>query len=119
MQTGWPMPFANTGLAAPNNFTNSAGIYELDERHRDHHPGRPLRAHQSTPAAAIERSSATGTHQPGRDQQPARLHVGRRAPPATRRPRARRFYEVNKLAEQARGWLPGNTWLQSAADRRT
>src|SRR6185295_6741499 len=23
------------------------------------------------------------------------------------------FYEVNKLAEMARGWLPSNTWLQS------
>ena len=23
------------------------------------------------------------------------------------------FYELNKLAEQARGWLPGNTWLRS------
>ncbi|MCP4572646.1 MAG: endopeptidase, partial [bacterium] len=23
------------------------------------------------------------------------------------------FYEVNKLMEMARGWLPGNTWLQS------
>src|SRR6185295_5631188 len=27
MQSGWPMPFANTGFASPNNFTNSAGIY--------------------------------------------------------------------------------------------
>ena len=23
------------------------------------------------------------------------------------------FYEVNKLAEQARGWLPSNAWLQA------
>src|SRR6185369_4159600 len=29
MQTGWPMPFANTGFAAPNDFTNSAGIYDF------------------------------------------------------------------------------------------
>ncbi len=28
MQLGWPMPWANTGLAAPNNFTNSAGIFD-------------------------------------------------------------------------------------------
>ena len=29
MQPGCPMPFANTGLAAPNNFTNSAGIFDF------------------------------------------------------------------------------------------
>ena len=27
MQTGWPMPFADTGLVSPNNFTNSGGIF--------------------------------------------------------------------------------------------
>src|SRR5207344_2906647 len=27
MQPGTPMPFADTGLASPNNFTNSAGIF--------------------------------------------------------------------------------------------
>ncbi|HYN22626.1 MAG TPA: endopeptidase, partial [Thermoanaerobaculia bacterium] len=27
MQSGAPMPFADTGLASPNNFTNSAGIF--------------------------------------------------------------------------------------------
>ncbi len=28
MQSGWPMPFANTGLASPNNFANSAGVFD-------------------------------------------------------------------------------------------
>jgi hypothetical protein len=28
MQSGWPMPFADTGFAAPNNFTDSAGVYD-------------------------------------------------------------------------------------------
>ena len=40
------MPFADTGLAAPNNFTNSAGVFNCTERHRDHHPDRPLRPHR-------------------------------------------------------------------------
>jgi hypothetical protein len=49
---------------------------------------------------------------PGRRQQPARLHAGRRR---RRQHAASRsgFYELNKLAEQARGWLPANTWLNA------
>jgi len=29
MQPSWPMPFADTGLPAPNNVTNSAGVYDF------------------------------------------------------------------------------------------
>ena len=28
MQSGWPMPFADTGLLSPNAFTNSAGVFD-------------------------------------------------------------------------------------------
>ena len=35
MQSGWPMPFANTGLAAPNDFTNSGGVYAYTPRFHD------------------------------------------------------------------------------------
>src|SRR6185503_14300403 len=29
LQTGTPMPFTDTGLPAPNNFTNSAGVFDF------------------------------------------------------------------------------------------
>ena len=31
MQSGYPMPFADTGLAPPNDLTNSAGMYDYTE----------------------------------------------------------------------------------------
>ena len=46
MQSGWPMPFADTGLPAPNNVTNSAGVYDFTGLPLDHDAHRPVRGHR-------------------------------------------------------------------------
>ena len=97
MQTGWPMPFANTGLASPNNFANSAGIFDWTSGNVDHHARPAATSTSSTPAA---RSAPLGDrqHRHGRHQRPARLHDARRRRRRQhRRPRAPPIYEVNKI----------------------
>ena len=101
MQTNWPMPFANTGLAAPNNFTNSAGIFEYTSGTATTTlAGRFVRMIDSCGAVS---ESAARRHRPGRHSTASTT-----APPAAPRPAtppASRsgFYELNKLIEQARG----------------
>ncbi|HLQ21811.1 MAG TPA: hypothetical protein VK132_01325, partial [Gemmatimonadales bacterium] len=111
MQTGWPMPFADTGLPAPNNFTNSAGVFDFS--------GDPVTTTLTgryvdivDACGAVSETSSSGTLDLGgangqHDCQSAGLSAG--DTPSARTA----FYEVNKLFEQARGWLPGNAWLQS------
>ena len=111
MQTGWPMPFADTGLPAPNNFTNSAGVFDF--------AGDPVTTTLTgryvdivDVCGAVSESSSSGTLDLGginnqHDCQSAGVSAG--DTPSARTA----FYEVNKLFEQARGWLPANAWLQS------
>ena len=53
MQSGWPMPFADTGLPAPNNVTNSAGVYDFTGRPRP----RPSPVRSSTSSTRAARST--------------------------------------------------------------
>jgi hypothetical protein len=111
MQLNSPMPFANTGLAAPNNFTNSAGIFQWTSGNvTTTFNGRYVRmsdscgAASATAAGDVPLGGANGQHDcttPG--------FGGAGNTPASRSG----MYELNKLIEQARGWLPGNTWLQA------
>jgi hypothetical protein len=110
MQPGTPMPFADTGLASPNNFTNSAGIFNytsgnvtttLTGRYVD--IVDTCGAVSETGAGTIDLGGTNNQH----DCTSGRNSTG--DTPAARTA----FYEVNKLFEQARGWLPNNTWLQS------
>ncbi|MGH9360528.1 MAG: 3-coathanger stack domain-containing protein, partial [Thermoanaerobaculia bacterium] len=110
MQTGWPMPFADTGLAAPNDFTNSAGIFNytggtatttLTGKYVD--IVDVCGAIGNSAAGAIDLGGSNGQHD---------CTSGGGSPGNTASSRTA-FYEVNKLAELARGWLPSNTWLQS------
>jgi trimeric autotransporter adhesin len=111
MQSGWPMPWANTGLAAPNDFTNSAGLFDwVSGTTTTTLTGRYVRISDS--CGTISNSSTTGSIGLGgtngqHDCTNAGGSAGNTAASRTA------FYEVNKLAEQARGWLPGNTWLQA------
>jgi hypothetical protein len=110
MQTGWPMPFADTGLPAPNNFTNSAGVFDF--------AGEPVTTTLTgryvgivDACGAPSETSSAGTLDLGginnqHDCQSAGASAG--DTPSARTA----FYEVNKLFEQARGWLPANAWLQ-------
>ncbi len=109
MQTGWPMPWANTGLASPNNFGNSAGVFDYTSGTvTTTLSGKYVRIVDS--CGAISESGSGDVNLGGTNGQHDCTSAGLSAgdTPASRTA----FYEVNKLAEQARGWLPNNVWLQ-------
>jgi hypothetical protein len=112
MQLNWPMPFANTGLTAPDNFTNSAGVFEYSSGTvTSTLAGRYVRITDtcgapslSSPTGDVAFGGVNGQHDcttPG---------FGGGGNTAASRSG---FYELNRIAEQARGWLPTNTWLQA------
>jgi hypothetical protein len=112
MQSGWPMPFADTGLPAPNNFTNSAGLFEYTGGTvTTTLSGKYVRI--SDTCGAISESSSTGDIDLAgtNGQHDCTVPSGHSAGDTAAARSC--FYEVNKLAEMARGWLPTNTWLQS------
>jgi hypothetical protein len=110
MQPESPMPWTNTGLPAPNNFTDGAGIYDysgtgsvtttLD--------GKYVKITDSCGVPTF--TSATGTLEMGGLNNDHDCTSGGQGAGNTAAARSC-FYETNKLAEQARGWLPSNTWL--------
>jgi hypothetical protein len=111
MQSGWPMPFADTGLAAPNDFTNSAGIYNfLGGTATTTLAGKYVKITDA--CGAISNSSTTGSIDLGGAGGDHDCASGGGSDGNTASSRAA-FYEINRVAEMARGWLPGNTWLQS------
>ncbi len=110
-QAGYPMPFADTGLPAPNQFTNSAGVFDWTTGTvQTTLNGKYIRI--SDNCGAVTETSTTGdvdlgtsggmdcTVPPGHS--PGDTHAARSA-----------FYELNKMKEQARGWLSGNAWLSA------
>jgi hypothetical protein len=116
MKSGWPMPFADTGLAFPNDFTNGAGIFNwtggpvsttLTGRYVDIVDGCGL-VNESSPAGTLDLGGVNDQH----DCTSAGTSAGDTASSRSA------FYEVNKLFEQARGWLPTNAWLQSRLQTR-
>ncbi len=112
MQAGYPMPFANTGLPAPNNFTNSAGLFEYTSGTvTTTLSGKYVRI--SDACGSISESSSTGDVDLGgtNGQHDCTVPAGHSAGDTAAARSC--FYEVNKLAEMARGWLPNNTWLRS------
>ena len=111
MQSGWPMPWADTGLAAPNNFTNSAGLFDWTSGTTNTTlNGRFVRILDS--CGSISNSSSTGSIGLGGSNGQHDCTTGGGSAGNTAASRTA-FYEVNKLSEQARGWLPGNSWLQN------
>jgi hypothetical protein len=111
MQPGWPMPYADTGLAYPSKFTNSAGICSagtesltttLTGRYVDIVDGCGIMS-ESSASGALDLGGVDAQH----DCTSAGASAGDTASARSA------FYEVNKLFEQARGWLPSNPWLQS------
>ncbi len=109
MQPDEPMPWANTGLSAPNDFTNSAGLFNYPGSGNvtTSLSGKYVRiidtcgAVSETAAGDIDLGGVNGQH----DCTTSGASAG--DTPASRSA----FYEVNKLVESARGWLPGNAWL--------
>jgi hypothetical protein len=111
MQSNWPMPFADTGLASPNNFTNSAGIFNWTSGTTTTTlTGRYVDIVDS--CGAVNNSSTTGSISLGGTNGQHDCTTGGGSAGNTPASRTA-FYETNKLAEMARGWLPNNTWLQN------
>ncbi len=110
MQSNWPMPFADTNQPAPNNFSNSAGVFEytggmatttLSGKFVDVVDAcGPIS--QSMVFGLFSLWGTNGDHDC--------TSVGSAGNTAASRSS---FYELNRIAEQARGWLPANAWLQT------
>jgi subtilisin-like proprotein convertase family protein len=111
MQSAYPMPFADTGLPAPNDYTNSAGLYDYTGGTvTTQFQGRYVRV--SDNCGSINESTADGSLDLGGvngDHDCTSSGASSGNTPASRAC----FYELNKLIELAQGWLPNNTWLQS------
>ena len=113
MQSGWPMPFADTALAAPNNFTNSAGIFDWTSGNvTTTLAGRYVRI--SDACGAISATGAGNVALGGSNGQHDCTTPGSGGAGNTAASRSA-FYEVNKIEEMARGWLPANTWLTGSS----
>jgi hypothetical protein len=114
MQSNWPMPFANTGLASPNNFANSAGVFDWTSGTvTTTLSGRYVRI--SDACGSISASSSTGSiNLGGTNGQHDCSTPGSGGAGNTAAARSA-FYEVNKIEEMARGWLPNNTWLTGSS----
>jgi hypothetical protein len=115
MQAGEPMPYADTGLAAPNNFTDASGVYDYTSGTATTTlNGRFVR--MTDTCGPISFSSATGNIDlEGVNGQHDCTSAGGSAgnTAATRSG----YYEINKLIEVAKGWLPSNVWLTRRSPR--
>jgi trimeric autotransporter adhesin len=107
-----PMPFTDTGLASPNNFTNSAGIFNwtsgpvrttLTGRFVDVVDRCGTISESAPTGGNLNLGGVNGQH----DCQASGASDGNT--PASRTA----YYELNRIQEMARGWLPNNTWLGS------
>ena len=111
MQLDQPMPFANTGLPAPANYANSAGMFDWSSGTVTTTLTGPYVKISDT-CGALSESSTTGDLLMG--GVPGTHDCTTAGSSAGDTPSSRSaFYELNKLIEQARGWLPNNTWLQA------
>jgi trimeric autotransporter adhesin len=113
MQLGWPMPWANTGLPAPNDFANSAGLFDYTSGTvTSSLAGRYATINDT--CGPILLGSATGDlafgGTPG-DHDCTTPGFGGAGNTAAARSA---YYATNRLAEMGRGYLPSNTWLQAA-----
>ncbi len=116
LQSGWPMPYADTGLASPNNFTDSAGIFNWTSGTTTTTlTGRYVDIVDT--CGTVTNSSTTGNINLGGSNNQHDCTTGGGSAGNTPASRSA-FYEINKIAELARGWLPTNTWLQSRLTTR-
>ncbi|HYI02872.1 endopeptidase [Hyalangium sp.] len=111
LQPNSPMPWANTGFASPNNYTDGAGVYNYTSGTATTTlTGKYVRI--SDKCGSISSGSATGTINLGGSNGNHDCTIGNGGGAGNTAAARSSFYELNKLAEQARGWLPSNTWLQ-------
>jgi len=111
LQPNSPMPWANTGLASPNNFTDGAGVVNYTSGTvTTTLAGKYVRI--SDACGAISAPSSSGNINLGGVNGNHDCTAGTGGGVGNTSAARSSFYELNKLAEQARGWLPTNTWLQ-------
>lgn len=109
MQSRWPMPYADTDFPPPDDFVNAAGVYDYSSGTATTTlAGRHVSIFDfcgpisnSSPNGDIDLGGENGEH----DCQPGGGSPGNT--PAARTA----FYQVNRIAEMARSYLPGNAWL--------
>lgn len=111
MQPDTPMPWADTGLQPPNDFTNSAGVFNFETFGQVTTTLSGPYVHMNDGCGSIS-ESATGTVNLGGVNLDTDCTTGGTSAGNTPASRSG-FYELNKIAETARGYLPNNTWLQS------
>ncbi len=111
MQADTPMPWTNTGLAPPNDFTNSAGVFNFETFGEVTTTLSGIYVHMNDNCGPVS-ETATGTINLGGANLDTDCTSGGTSPGNTPASRSG-FYELNKIAETARGYLPNNTWLQS------
>jgi hypothetical protein len=111
MQPDSPMPWANTGLNAPNDFTNGAGIFDLVSAANVTTTLSGRYVHMNDFCGSVSETS-TGNLDLGGVNGDTDCVSGGSSPGNTSASRSG-FYEVNKIAEIGRGYLPLNGWLQS------
>jgi hypothetical protein len=111
-QLGSPMMAADTGFATPNNFTDSGGIYNYTSGTATTTlTGRFVDVNDT--CGTITATSATGSINLGgaTGQTDCTTPPGNTFGAGNTSAMRTAFYELNKLIEQAKGWLPGNAWL--------
>jgi subtilisin-like proprotein convertase family protein len=108
LQPNTPMPYTNTGFAAPNDFTNSAGVFDYTSGTTTTSLSGPYvvlsdtcGVINATGAGDINMGGANGDHDCDTPTSGGNTAASRSG-----------MYEVNKIFEAARGYLPTNPWLQ-------
>ncbi len=115
-QPGWPMPFADVTFGGspgniPDTFTNSSGVIScVDGTISTKLSGRYVNmadncgaASESTASGDLDLGASGGTDcAVPAGGSPGNTHSSRSG-----------FYEVARIQEQARSWLPDNPWLHS------
>jgi trimeric autotransporter adhesin len=108
LQSGTPMPFTDTGFAPPNDFTNSAGVYDYSSGTVTTHLSGPYvvlsdtcgSINVSSPTGDLDLGGVNGDHDCDSPTGGGNTSASRSG-----------MYEVNKIFEEARGYLPNNAWV--------
>jgi alpha-tubulin suppressor-like RCC1 family protein len=112
MQFEQPMPFVDTGQAAPNNYSNSAGLFDfvsgkvITKLH-----GKYVQIFDLCGPVSESTFGSEGLNLRGANGDHDCVSGGASAgnTPAARTA----YYEINRMQEMARGYLPNNNWLKS------
>jgi hypothetical protein len=117
MAYGWPMPYADTNLLSFSQYADGAGLF-------NHVIGVPTTTLSGQYFDVVDQcgSISMGLNRLGvidlggsNGQTDCQAAGSPGNTPAARTA----YYHLNRAAEQARGWLPGNMWLQDKVNVHT